>query len=223
MQRYILIRTVQAAITLWILSVIIFASVHLTGDPATYLIGPETTDETYAQLKKNLGLDKPLPVQYGKFMIDILHGDFGTSTFNGRSAREVLFERFPATLQLAGAAFILSIVVGIPLGILSAIKRDTIFDQAGKLFAVLGISAPPFWIAIMLIIVFGAWLGWQQLPLIILLSSILGAIIGISLVLGKFKNYSAQIPFGPYLAVAGWIALLCGESINSWYLGTIGF
>lgn len=160
MQRYILIRTVQAAATLWILSVIVFASVHLTGDPATYLIGPETTDETYAQLKKNLGLDKPLPIQYGNFMIDILHGDFGTSTYNGRSAREVLFERFPATLQLAGAAFILSIVVGIPLGILSAVKRDTIFDQAGKLFAVIGISAPPFWIAIMLIIVFGAWLGW---------------------------------------------------------------
>ena len=161
MQRFMIVRTFEAVLTLWILSIVVFASVHLTGDPATYLLGPETTDETYAQLKKNLGLDKPLPVQYWTFMTNILlHADFGTSTYNGRSAREVLFERFPATLQLAGAAFVLSLILGIPLGILSAVKRDTIFDSAGKMFAVIGIAAPPFWIAIMLILVFGAILGW---------------------------------------------------------------
>ena len=160
MQRFIIVRTLQAVLTLWILSVVVFASVHLTGDPATYLLGPETTDETYAQLKKNLGLDKPLPVQYWEFLKNILHGDFGNSTFNGRSARDVLLERFPATLQLAGAAFVLSLLLGIPLGILSAIKRDTIFDSAGKMFAVIGIAAPPFWIAIMLILLFGGYLGW---------------------------------------------------------------
>ena len=160
MYRLILVRTFQAVITLWILSVVVFASVHLTGDPATYLLGPETTDETYAQMKKNLGLDKPLPVQYWNFLTNILHGDFGNSTFNGKSARSMLFQRFPATLQLAGAAFVLSLVLGIPLGILSAIKRDTIFDNAVKLFSVFGIAAPPFWIAIMLILLFGPVLGW---------------------------------------------------------------
>ncbi len=160
MPRFILVRTSQAVITLWILSVVVFASVHLTGDPATYLLGPETTDETYAQMKKNLGLDRPLTVQYWDFLTNILHGDFGKSTFNGKSARSMLIQRFPATLQLAGAAFFLSLLLGIPLGILSAVKRDTIFDNATKLFAVFGIAAPPFWIAIMLILLFGPVLGW---------------------------------------------------------------
>ncbi len=160
MPRFIIVRTSQAIITLWILSVIVFASVHLTGDPATYLLGPETTDETYAQMKRNLGLDRPLTVQYLDFATNILHGDFGNSTFNGKSARSMLLQRFPATLQLAGAAFLVSLLLGIPLGILSAVKRDTFFDNATKLFAVFGIAAPPFWIAIMLILLFGPVLGW---------------------------------------------------------------
>jgi peptide/nickel transport system permease protein len=160
MQRFIIVRAFQAVATLWILSVVVFASVHLTGDPALYLLGPETTDETYAQMKKNLGLDRPLIIQYLSFANDVIHGDFGISTYSGRSARDILFERFPATLQLAGAAFVLSLLLGIPLGILSAVKRDTAFDNVAKLFAVIGISAPPFWIAIMLVLLFGGILGW---------------------------------------------------------------
>jgi len=160
MQRFIIVRAFQAVATLWILSVVVFASVHLTGDPALYLLGPETTDETYAQMKKNLGLDRPLIIQYLSFANDVIHGDFGISTYSGRSARDILFERFPATLQLAGAAFVLSLLLGIPLGILSAVKRDTVFDNVAKLFAVIGISAPPFWIAIMLVLLFGGILGW---------------------------------------------------------------
>ena len=160
MQRYIAIRVFQAIITLVILSLAVFLSVHLTGDPALYLLGPEAGLLEYEQIKKNMGLDKPLPVQYGLFLSRVLRGDFGISHITGRSARDVLFERFPATLQLAGVAFLLTVVVGIPLGILSAVKRDSIFDQIGKLFAVAGIAAPSFWIAIMLILLFGAILGW---------------------------------------------------------------
>ena len=160
MQRYILVRVVQAIVTLLVLSLAVFLSVHLTGDPALYLLGPEGTREDYAQIKKNLGLDKPLPVQYGLFLGNMLRGDFGNSPITGQSARDTLIERFPATLQLAGAAFLLTIVIGIPLGIWSAVKRDTIIDQFGKFFAVLGIATPSFWIAIMLILLFGAILGW---------------------------------------------------------------
>ena len=160
MRGFILVRLLQAIFTLWILSVIVFGSVHLTGDPAAYLLGPETTNETYEQLKINLGLDKPLPVQYWNFLLNVLRGDFGTSVFHGSSARDVLISRLPATLQLAGAAFVLSLLVGIPLGILSSVKRDTILDSVGKMFAILGIAAPSFWVAIMLIMLFGAILGW---------------------------------------------------------------
>ena len=160
MQRFIVIRLVQAALTLWLLSLAVFLSVHLTGDPAAYLLGPELGNLEYEQLKKNLGLDRPLIVQYGDFLADIVRADFGKSPIMGRQARDVLFERLPATLELASAAFLLSIVVGIPLGILSAVKRDTIVDNFGKFFAVMGIAAPSFWVAIMGILLFGAILGW---------------------------------------------------------------
>ena len=160
MQRFILSRLLQALFTLWILSVAVFLSVHLSGDAAVLLLGPEALDTDYEQIKKNLGLDRPLVVQYADFLTDIMRGDFGRSHLMRRSARDVLLERLPATLQLAGAAFLLSVVIGIPLGIVSALKRDSLLDTFGKFFAILGIATPNFWIAIMLILLFGAYLGW---------------------------------------------------------------
>ena len=160
MQRYILIRLSQAVITLMVLSLAVFLSVHMTGNPAAYLLGPDDGFEEYEQLKKNLGLDKPLYVQYGLFLGKVVRGEFGKSFTMGRDARDLLFQRFPATIQLAGAAFLITIIVGIPIGVLSAVRRDSIFDQMGKFFAVAGIAAPSFWIAIMLILLFGAILGW---------------------------------------------------------------
>ena len=160
MQRYILLRFVQALFTLLILSVAVFLSVHISGDAAVLLVGPDATDADYEQIKENLGLNRPLIVQYADFLTDIARGDFGRSHLMRRSARDVLLERLPATLQLAGAAFLLSVVVGIPLGIVSALKRDSLLDSFGKFFAILGIATPNFWIAIMLILLFGAILGW---------------------------------------------------------------
>ena len=160
MQRYILMRLVQALFTLLVLSLAVFLSVHVSGDAAVLLVGPDATDADYEQIKKNLGLDRPLIIQYGDFLTDIARGDFGRSHLMRRSARDVLLERLPATLQLAGAAFLLSVVVGIPLGIVSALKRDSFLDTFGKFFAILGIATPNFWIAIMLILLFGAILGW---------------------------------------------------------------
>lgn len=160
MQRFILIRTAQAAVTLLLLSMAVFLSVHLTGDPAAYLLGPDDGQVEYEALKKQMGLDKPLVAQYGLFLSNVAQGQFGDSHMMHRPARDVLLQRFPATLQLAGVAFVLTMLIGIPLGILSAVKRDSIIDYIGKFFAVAGIAAPSFWIAIMLILVFGAILGW---------------------------------------------------------------
>ena len=160
MQRYILIRLVQAVITLLALSIAVFLSSHLTGDPALYLLGPDDGLAEYEEMKRNLGLDKPLPVQYAKFLGEVSRGDFGRSHTMNRTARELLIQAAPATFQLAFAAFLLTIVIGVPLGIISAIKRDTLWDSFGKLFAVLGIATPSFWIAIMLILLFGPILGW---------------------------------------------------------------
>ena len=159
MQRYVLIRIGQAIFTLLLLSIVVFLSVHLTGDPGEHLLGPEGTLEDWKQMRKNLGLDKPLPVQYGLFLTKVVRGDFGKSFLTGRPARDMLFARLPATMQLAGVAIVLTVAVGIPLGVLSAVKRDTFFDLFGKFFAVLGIAAPSFWVAIMLVLLFGAILG----------------------------------------------------------------
>jgi peptide/nickel transport system permease protein len=160
MRRLILERVVQGLFTLLILSVIVFMSVRLSGDPALLLLPPEATTPDYEQLKKNLGLDKPLVVQYGNFLKDAIQGDFGMSITTRRPARDVLLERIPATLQLAAAGMALAVVVGIPLGVLSAVKRDSLLDKFVKFFAIIGMAAPQFWVAIMLILLFGAILQW---------------------------------------------------------------
>ena len=160
MRRFIIARVFQSIITLLILSLAVFLSVHLSGDAASFLLGPEATAADYEQIKENLGLNRPLVIQYGDFLLNIVQGDFGRSHLMRRSARDVLLERLPATLQLAGAAFVLSIIIGIPLGVLSAVRRDTFLDNLGKLFATMGIATPNFWIAIMLVLLFGAILGW---------------------------------------------------------------
>ena len=160
MQRYILIRLVQAVVTLLVLSIAVFLSSHLTGDPGLYLLGPDDGLAEYEEMRKNLGLDKPLPVQYAKFLSEVVRGDFGRSHTMNRTAGELLLQAAPATFQLAIAAFILAVIVGVPLGILSAVKRDTIWDTMGKFFAILGIATPSFWIAIMLVLLFGPILGW---------------------------------------------------------------
>ena len=142
------------------LSLIVFLSIHLTGDPALYLLGPDSTKEDYEQLRANLGLDKPLVAQYWLFLRNISAGDFGRSHITQRSARDALLQRLPATLQLAGAAFVFTLVVGIPLGVISAVYRGSIIDSFGKLIAVMGIATPNFWLAIMLIMVFAGILNW---------------------------------------------------------------
>ena len=160
MQRYILIRLVQAVVTLLVLSIAVFLSSHLTGDPGLYLLGPDDGLAEYEEMRKNLGLDKPLPVQYAKFLSEVVRGDFGRSHTMNRTAGELLLQAAPATFQLAIAAFILAVIVGVPLGILSAVKRDTIWVTMGKFFAILVIATPSFWIAIMLVLLFGPILGW---------------------------------------------------------------
>ena len=160
MQRFIIRRVGQALITLFLLSLVVFISVSLTGDPAEKLLGEDATPEMRTQLRKNLGLDRPLPVQYGEFLWNILQGDIGKSWMTGRPALDMLVEVIPATLQLAIPSIFIIPLLGIPLGVISAVKRDTIVDRSLKIFAALGIATPGFWIAIMMVLLFGAILGW---------------------------------------------------------------
>ncbi len=157
MWQFVAVRVLQGLITLLVISVLVFLATRLTGDPALVLLPPEASGkEDYERLRRDLGLDKPMSEQYFIFLKGAVQGDFGVSIRDRRPTRDLLLERLPATLQLAAAGMALAIVIGVPLGILSAVKRDTVFDKVGKLFAVLGMAAPQFWVAIMLILLFGA-------------------------------------------------------------------
>ena len=160
MQRFLVRRFFISIVTLLAVSLIIFVMSRAAGDPRTLLLDDYATQEQWDSLGTVLGLDRPYYQQYGIFMKDVLRGDFGRSIKERRPALEVIGERLPATLLLGAVAFILSLIVGVPLGILSAVKRGSILDQSGKLLALIGQSAPPFWLGIMLMFFFAVKLGW---------------------------------------------------------------
>jgi len=157
--RFILNRAFYSLITLWLLVTIVFCFVRFTGDPATML--EEVGDAAYvAQLREQWGLDRPYIVQYGKYMWGLLHGDFGNSFQKSLAVRDIYLERLPNSLKLGFAAFVISIALGVPMGVLSAMKVQTWWDNFGKVFAILGLSLPNFFIGLMLIVIFGVYLGW---------------------------------------------------------------
>ncbi len=162
MTAYIIRRIGEGLVTLIALSFVVFGSVHLTGDPARFLlpISAEHDESVYEAQKAAYGLDKPFIVQYWNFLIKAVRLDFGDSFTARRPVQEILLERIPATVHLAIAGTILAIGIGVPLGIISAVKRDTFLDRICKAFAIFGMAAPQFWVAIMLIIVFAGYWGW---------------------------------------------------------------
>ncbi|MBM3943655.1 MAG: ABC transporter permease [SAR202 cluster bacterium] len=164
MQRYILFRIIQAVVALWMLSTVVFFILHVTGDPVAFLLPPDATAGQEEELRRSLGLDRPLYVQYVIFMKDAWTGDFGRSTTKGTLALDLLLERLPNTIQLALASIFFCIIIGIPLGVIAAIKRDSLWDNVAKFIALAGQSAPQFWLAILLIILLGAIPAERGLP-----------------------------------------------------------
>ncbi len=133
----------------------------VAGSPVEALLPADATAEDAERLTETLGLDEPLHVQYARFLQRAVRGDFGESIkWRGQSAMGIVFERLPMTLQLALTALTFSIVVAVPIGVLSAVHKDGYFDRFGKVIALLGQSLPPFWLGIMLIWFLGVGLGW---------------------------------------------------------------
>lgn len=160
MKKYILLRAFYSVITLWLLVTIVFTLVRLSGDPVQ-MKGEAGADPAYLQqVRHDWGLDRPLYVQYGSFLAKIVQGDFGHSFEKSLPVSTIYFERLPNSLKLGFAAFVISIVIGVPLGMLSALKVSTWWDGAGKMVALLGLSIPGFFVGIVLIILFGLDLGW---------------------------------------------------------------
>ena len=155
MQRYIIVRLFQALITLFVISVIVFGLGRITGNPLDVMLPLEATQEDKLRLEKAWGLDRPIIEQYFKYMGNLLQGDFGGSwKWPSYSAIDLILDRFPATVQLAGFALLISTAMALPLGVLSAVMKDSPFDYAGKILALLGQSLPPFWLGIVLMWIF---------------------------------------------------------------------
>ncbi len=152
--RFFAERLVQALLTMVLLSLIVFGLARLTGDPVNLMAPMEATPEDIANLRASLGLDKSLPVQYWHFATNALQGELGRSIKWDRPALDMLLERFPATLLLAAASMAFGMLLALPVGIWSAVRRDTWFDRVGKVVALVGQSMPTFWFGILLILFF---------------------------------------------------------------------
>ena len=160
MRFYILKRLFHSIFVLVGISVVVFIILHLTGDPAALLMPMDATPEQVAQFRKEMGFTDPLIVQYGRFFKGTLRGDFGRSFRHSQPALELVLERMPATIQLTIAAMIIALIIAIPVGIISAIRRNSILDHIGMTGALLGQSTPVFWLGIMLILIFSVTLQW---------------------------------------------------------------
>ena len=160
MKGYILRRLGYSFISLFLLSVTIFLFVRVTGDPAVLLVEPGASKDDLEMIRKQFGLDQPLPVQYGSFITSLLRGDFGQSFYYRTPVLELYLSRLPHSLLLAGAAMVFSLVVGIPTGIIAAVRVNRWWDSVGKIFALLGLSMPSFWVGLLMILFFSVYLGW---------------------------------------------------------------
>jgi ABC-type dipeptide/oligopeptide/nickel transport system permease component len=162
MQRYIVMRVLQSLLALLILSGLIFTLARATGDPLQLILPMQATEEDYANARRLLGLDRPWPVQYWIFISKAVQGDFGTSLRARKPVKELLLERLPNSIKLAGFSMLVSLVVAFPLGVASAVKKGTKVDTIANVIAVLGQSLPAFWVGILLIEVVAG--RWQILP-----------------------------------------------------------
>ena len=161
MQRYIMIRLVQSIFTLIGVSIIVFSLARLSGNPLDVLLPPEADDETFRRISELWGLNEPWYSQYFTFVKNVSRGEFGPSfRWQGRTAMELVFLHLPATLQLAVISIGVSVLLAVPIGVMSAVKKGTMVDTVGKLIALLGQSLPSFWLAIVLIWIFAVQLGW---------------------------------------------------------------
>jgi len=160
MGRYLLKRLWQTIYVAVGISVISFFFIHLSGDPVMLMAPQDASMAEIEKLREQLGFNDPLHVQYWRFASRAVQGDLGVSLYHRVPAIDLIFQRLPASLELAVAAMLMALVVSIPLGILSAVKRGSVWDVASMLGALFGLSMPHFWLGIMMVLLFSVTLGW---------------------------------------------------------------
>ncbi|MCX8004331.1 MAG: ABC transporter permease [Burkholderiaceae bacterium] len=160
MLAFIVRRLLQAVLVMLTVAFVAFLLFQYVGDPVTQMVGQDATPEDRARLRADLGLDQPFFVQFARFVGNAVQGDFGLSLRQGRKVSTLIAERLPATLELAFAAALIAVVVGIPLGVYTALRRDTWLAHTILAASLIGVSLPTFLIGILFILVFAVQLGW---------------------------------------------------------------
>ncbi|MDJ0946467.1 MAG: ABC transporter permease [Kiloniellales bacterium] len=160
MSVFIIRRLMQSGIVVLVMSVLVFFGVNVIGDPVDMLINPEADQEDIEATIRALGLDRPIHEQYWYFLVNALSGDLGKSFIFGEPALKLILQRMPATLELALAALLLSVVIGIPLGVYAGLKPDSWASKSIMAGSILGFSLPTFWVGLMMIMLFAVMLGW---------------------------------------------------------------
>ena len=160
MSVFIIRRLMQSGVVVLVMSVLVFFGVNVVGDPVDMLINPEADQEDIEATIRALGLDRPIHEQYWYFLVNALSGDLGKSFIFGEPALKLILQRMPATLELAVVALLLSVVIGIPLGLYAGLKPDTWVSKSIMAGSILGFSLPTFWVGLMMIMLFAVMLGW---------------------------------------------------------------
>jgi peptide/nickel transport system permease protein len=146
-------------------SIVVFFMVRaIPGDPAQIMLGQQATQAQVQQVRENMGLDKPIIVQYGLFLKDALRGDLGDSTVTGRPVTTELMVRLPATFELTAFAMLIAVLVGVPVGVIAAVRQYSLLDKTTSVLALTGISMPIFWLAMILVVIFGVNLELLPFP-----------------------------------------------------------
>ncbi len=157
---YLLRRLYQAILVLLVVSGIVFVILHISGDPLALLMPQDAPPSDIEEMRRSLGLDEPLIVQYGLFLKNAAQGNLGVSYHHGQPALKLVLERLPASLELVVTTILISLILAVPIGVLAASRRGTTVDRASLLGSLIGISAPPFWIGIVFILIFSVELQW---------------------------------------------------------------
>ena len=157
---FILRRLAQALVVMLSVAFVAFMLFQFVGDPVTSMLGQDATPEQRQQLRTDLGLSQPFPLQFAAFVGNAVRGDFGLSLRQGRKVSALIAERLPATLELSVCAALIALVLGIPMGVYAALRRGTVLSQALMTFSLLGVSLPTFLIGILLILLFSVTLKW---------------------------------------------------------------
>ena len=160
MLAFIVRRLLQAVVVMGVVALVSFSLFQFVGDPVTAMLGQDATEEQRVQLRQDLGLNDPVPVQFAAFVGNAVKGDFGVSYRQGRKVSDLIQERLPATLELSFAAALLALLVGIPMGVYTALRRKSVLANFFLAISLVGVSLPTFLIGILLILVFAVLLGW---------------------------------------------------------------